>query len=99
MNTIVTLRIIFSLGIFQGLMAIVIFLSCRCVNGFRLGSKLMKYSAFRRFFKYHTFFWWPFWISVVAHVVLAIKPHRLSVATPRKQAGDSVDLIRQGGTL
>ena len=73
MNNLVILRIVFILGIFQGLMALVILLSCRCMTGFPFGAKLMKNTSFRKFFKYHCYFWWPFWVSVAAHIALAAK--------------------------
>jgi hypothetical protein len=72
MTAIVQLRIIFVLGILQGITAILILLSCRCFGGISLGAKLLKYPVFRKFYKYHCYLWWPFWISVVVHVVLAI---------------------------
>jgi len=67
------LKVIFALGLFQGLVAIVILLSCRCFSGFPLGAKLMKNPAYRKFFKYHCYLWWPFFASVVVHMILAIR--------------------------
>ncbi len=72
MNSIVTLRIVFILGIFQTLVALAIFLSCRCVSGFKPAARLTRGTAFRKFFRYHCYYWWLFWISVAAHVFLAV---------------------------
>jgi hypothetical protein len=71
-NSIVTLRMVFILGIFQCLVALAILLSCRCVSGFKPAARLTKSAAFRRFFKYHCYYWWLFWISVAVHVFLAL---------------------------
>jgi hypothetical protein len=72
MNSITTLRIVLILGVFQGIVALAIFLSCRCFNGFKPVARVTKSPAFRKFFKYHCYFWWLFLVSVAVHVFLAI---------------------------
>jgi hypothetical protein len=71
-NPVLTLRLVLILGVFQTLVALAIFLSCRCVSGFKPASRLTRSVAFRKFFKYHCYYWWLFWISVAVHVLLAI---------------------------
>ena len=72
MDQVTTLRVIFILGVFQAVVGSLILLSCRCFGGFSLGARFMKNPTFRGFYKYHCWLWWPFWVSVVAHVILAI---------------------------
>jgi hypothetical protein len=72
MHSIVALRLVFILGIFQSLVALGILVSCRCVSGFKSAAWLTKTTAFRKFFKYHCYYWWAFWVSVAVHVFLAI---------------------------
>jgi hypothetical protein len=67
----VVARVIFVLGLVNVITGLSIFLSCRCIPGSKIGTRLMKYSAYKRFFKYHCYIWWPFWTSVVVHVIFA----------------------------
>ena len=71
-HSIVVARLIFILGIVNLLALMLIFFSCRCIPGSRLLSKLAKYTAYNRFFKYHCYIWWILWPSVIAHALLAI---------------------------
>jgi hypothetical protein len=68
---VVMARVIFVLGLVNVTTGLSIFLSCRCIPSSRIGSKLMKYAAYKRFFKYHCYIWWPFWTSVVVHAIFA----------------------------
>jgi len=72
MNTIIAIRIMFVLGIVNLLTGLSIFFSCRCLPGSRFGKRLMKYNWYQKFFKWHCYIWWIFWISVVIHAILAI---------------------------
>jgi hypothetical protein len=71
-HTIVVVRLIFALGILNLIAVAALFFSCRCVPGMRILGKLMKYSAYKRFFRYHCYIWWVLWPSVIAHALLAI---------------------------
>lgn len=64
--------IIFSLGIVNIISAFLILSTCRCIPASRLGAKLMKYQAFKRFYKVHCYIWDVFWPSVIIHAFLAI---------------------------
>ena len=68
----VVVKLIFSLGIVNLVSGALIFFSCRCLPGSRLAVGLMKYSAYKRFYKYHCYIWWVFWPSVVIHAGLAL---------------------------
>ncbi len=64
--------LIFTLGIINLVSILLILLSCRCIPGWKLTSKLMKYGVYKRFFRYHCYIWWVFWPSVVIHAIFAI---------------------------
>ena len=65
-------RLIFILGIVNLVLGLSIFFSCRCIPNWKLTSSLMKYGAYKRFFKLHCYLWWIFWPSVIVHAVVAI---------------------------
>jgi hypothetical protein len=33
----------------------------------------MQHKAYQRFYRYHCYYWWLFWASVVAHAIFAIQ--------------------------
>jgi hypothetical protein len=70
--TAVTARVIFILGIVNLLTGALIFFSCRCLSGSRLGNRLMRYKGYQRFYKYHCHVWKVFWPSVMVHAILAV---------------------------
>jgi len=65
-------RLIFILGIVNLVFGFIIFFSCRCIPSWKLTGSLMKYAAYRQFFKYHCYIWWIFWPSVIVHAIFAI---------------------------
>ncbi|MBM4446050.1 MAG: hypothetical protein FJ023_01695 [Chloroflexi bacterium] len=71
-QSIIVARLIFILGIVNLLAGMLIFFSCRCIPNGSLLSKLTKYPAYQRFFRYHCYIWWIFWPSVIVHALLAI---------------------------
>jgi hypothetical protein len=71
-QTIIASQLVFILGIVNVLLAALLFFSCRCVNQFTFGTKLMKLSWFQCFFKFHCHIWWIFLVSIITHAVLAI---------------------------
>lgn len=71
-QSIIAARVIFILGIINLVSVGLIFFSCRCIPGSRITGKLMKYSAYKRFYKYHCRIWGVFWPSVVVHAIFAI---------------------------
>ncbi len=68
---IIVTRVIVILGIINLVTGGLIFFSCRCIPGSRITGKLMKYSAYKRFYKYHCYIWRVFWPSVIVHAILA----------------------------
>jgi hypothetical protein len=65
-------RVIVILGIINLMTGLLIFFSCRCLPGARLGSRLMKYQGYQRFYKYHCYIWRIFWPAVMIHAILAV---------------------------
>ncbi|MBI4186620.1 MAG: hypothetical protein HY530_03825 [Chloroflexi bacterium] len=68
----VATKIIAGLGLVNLVMGLTIFFSCRCMPGSKLGTMLMKYRTYQRFYKLHCYFWRVFWSSVMVHGTLAI---------------------------
>ena len=71
-STLTATRVIFSLGMVNLVSGLLIFFSCRCLPGSKLGKRLVKFKWYQRFFKLHCYIWWVFWTSVVVHAVFAI---------------------------
>jgi hypothetical protein len=71
-DSLTALRVLFILGIVNLVTGFLIFFSCRCLPGLKLGKNLMKYRWYQHFFKLHCYIWWIFWVSVVIHAVFAI---------------------------
>ncbi len=72
MNPIIATRIIFILGLTNLVSGLLIFFSCRCLGGSKLGGRLMKYLFYQRFYRLHCYIWRVFWVSVMLHATLAI---------------------------
>jgi len=64
-------RLIVVLGTINLVTGVLIFFSCRCLPGSRLGTRLMKYQRYQRFYRYHCYIWRLFWPSVMIHAALA----------------------------
>jgi hypothetical protein len=71
-HSIAVARTIFILAIVNLATGVLIFFSCRCIPGMAWGQQLMQLFWFRRFYRFHCYIWWVFWLSVVAHAVLAL---------------------------
>ncbi|MGD0781035.1 MAG: hypothetical protein ABR954_09725 [Dehalococcoidales bacterium] len=71
-STLAATRVLFILGIVNLVTGLLIFFSCRCLSGSKLGKNLMKYRWYQRYFKLHCYIWWIFWISVAVHAIFAI---------------------------
>lgn len=72
-HTLTAARLIFVLGIVNLTFGTLVFLSCRCLPGFRITGRLMKYQFYRKFFKLHCYCWPILWLSVITHAVFALK--------------------------
>ncbi len=71
-QSVLAARLILILGIINLASISLIFLSCRCIPGWKLTRRLTKYRAYKRFFQYHCYIWWVFWPSVIVHAVFAV---------------------------
>lgn len=67
------MRVLFILGIVNVVTGLVLFFTCRCLPGARIGKNLMKHKWYQRFFKYHCYIWWIFGASIIVHAILAFK--------------------------
>ncbi|MFC1963946.1 hypothetical protein ACFLV1_01025 [Chloroflexota bacterium] len=65
-------RIIFILGVTNLVTGLLVLSTCRCIPGLKITGRLMQHAAYKRFYKYHCYIWWVFWVSVIVHAFLAI---------------------------
>ena len=65
------LRLIYVFGITNILFLVLVLLSCRCMGVPQITEKLFQSEKFKRFYKYHCYFWWGFILSVVLHTLFA----------------------------
>lgn len=73
MSALVAVRTLFVLGIVNVVTGLVVFFTCRCLPGSRIGKGLMKRHWYQNVFKYHCYVWWIFWASVIVHAILAMR--------------------------
>jgi len=66
--TIVLLRTLFVTAIINIMTILLILFSCRCINTWKLTSRLAKYRWLKRFFKWHCYVWYIFLPSVSLHL-------------------------------
>ena len=71
-HTIFAARLILILGFVNLVMGFLLLFSCRVVPAFSLTRNLMQHSWYKKFYRYHSYLWWIFWISVIVHVVFAL---------------------------
>jgi hypothetical protein len=64
--------VVFILGIINLVTGVLIFFSCRCLPGSGIGKRLMKYKWYQKYFKWHCYIWWIFWISVAVHAIIGL---------------------------
>jgi hypothetical protein len=63
--------IIFVAGILNLVFLLMVYFSCRCIMPIKMFNKLSKKDWFKKFYRYHCYYWWAFFISVIVHTVLA----------------------------
>jgi len=71
-QTLFAAKVIYVLAIISLVSGILIFFSCRCLPGSRIASNWMKNERYKRFYKFHCYFWWILLVSVIIHGVFAI---------------------------
>ncbi|HEY82688.1 MAG TPA: hypothetical protein G4O01_05300 [Dehalococcoidia bacterium] len=64
--------VIFALGAINLASGLLIFFSCRCLAGSKIGARLMRYHSYQSFYQYHCYIWRAFWASVIIHASLAL---------------------------
>jgi len=64
-------KILYLAGITNIIFLLLTFFSCRCLMGPKLSRWFAQRDWFRRLYKYHCFFWWGFFLSVIIHTILA----------------------------
>ena len=65
-------RVIFILGMLNLLTGLLVFFSCRCLPGSKIGAVLMQKPLYKSFYKWHCHIWKVFWPSVIVHTILAL---------------------------
>lgn len=65
-------RLIIVLGIVNFVTAFLLLFSCRVIPSFKLTRGLMKHNFYKNFYRYHSYLWLIFWISVTVHVIFAV---------------------------
>lgn len=58
-------------GLTNILFLLLTFFSCRCLLGPKISQKLAQYEWFKKFYRWHCYFWWGFYLSVIIHTLLA----------------------------
>lgn len=64
--------VIFILAITNVILGIRVFLSCRCMPGYKFARGLMHNKSYLRFYKFHGYLWLIFLVSALTHAVFAI---------------------------
>ena len=68
----IAIPLIIVLGILSLVSGLLIFMSCRCIPGWKLTGSLMNNATYKRLFKTHCNIWWVFWALAVIHAIVAI---------------------------
>ena len=69
---IVMMRVIFITAMINLVSILLVLLSCRCINMWKLTSWINRCPWFKRFFKWHCYLWYIFLPSVVIHAIFAL---------------------------
>ncbi len=65
------IKVLYLLGISNLVFLVLVFLTCRCVMGRQLFEFLWKRPWYQKVFNYHCYLWWGFFLSVLAHTLIA----------------------------
>jgi hypothetical protein len=58
-------------GLTNLLFFVLIFLSCRCLGNGPLLNRLSQYAWYKNFYRFHCYYWWLLFFSVLLHTLLA----------------------------
>ena len=72
MDVLLEQSLVFAFGVVNFLALSALFLSCRCMGTREPFSRLFRFKAFAKFYRFHCYFWAILWGSVVTHLVIAI---------------------------
>ena len=72
MDPLLARKLVFILGLVNLLMFLVLFFSCRCMGTLGLYSKMSKFKAYTKLYKYHCYYWIILGASIGVHVGIAI---------------------------
>ena len=65
------IQIQFIAGITNLIFFLLIAFSCRCLGMHKLTKNLFQNETYMKFYKYHCYFWYALFISILVHVTLA----------------------------
>jgi len=71
-HTLFATRLVLILGLVNLLVGFLLLFSCRIVPTFKITRNLMQHSFYKKFYRFHVYLWWIFWISVLVHAIFAI---------------------------
>lgn len=71
-HSLLAIRILFIFSILNMLFGVLVFLSCRCLPGFKWANGIMQNRKYLSFYKFHCWLWLMFLISVTIHAIFAI---------------------------
>lgn len=64
-------KLLFVFGITNLIFLLMVAFSCRCVGLFNWAQRWFSNSKYQKFYSWHCYYWYGFFISVIAHTVLA----------------------------
>jgi hypothetical protein len=73
LSTLVEARIIFITAMINIITILMILLSCRCINTWKITKWINKYAWFKRYFKWHCYIWYILLPSLLIHIIFAIR--------------------------
>jgi len=71
-HSLIAARIIFIFSLTNIVLGILVFMSCRCLPGFKFAHGLMQNKTYLKFYKFHCYLWLFFLVSVLIHAIFAI---------------------------
>jgi hypothetical protein len=71
-HSLIAARIIFIFSITNIILGLMVFLSCRCIPGYKFTHGILQNKVYLRFYRLHGYIWLLFLASVLVHAVFAI---------------------------
>lgn len=96
-------RVALALGWSSAVFALATVISCRSfvtLTNFLIRKNPMKIGAYQSFYKYHSYYWWVFGVSIVAHITTAVSHTGLpAFGDPDALTHLTILLVGFGGVL